>query len=284
MGQRIDQPAEARTKDWRLMVDEITRLGLIDEPDIELDKAALAIAALDHTEADLSSYLDLLDQIAERLHVRAPAASSAAEQAACLAQVLAGEFRFQGDQETYDDPANADLISVIDRRRGLPVALAILYVALARRLGWPADALNTPGHVLVRIGASTGLVIDPFHRGVSVQPEQLASLVRPARRPLDGVDRENVAPMTNRTVLVRLLMNQATRAERAREFARALTVVERITALAPAYSFAWWERARLERAVGDTIAARQSLTSMLETTRDQNLRAQVMIALDALAT
>jgi regulator of sirC expression with transglutaminase-like and TPR domain len=268
----------------RFMVDEITRLGLVDEAYIELDKAALEIAALDHPGADLSGYFDLLDQIAGRLRARGAAAGSPVERAGCLAQVLAREFGFQGDQETYDDPANADLISVLDRRRGLPIALAIIYVALARRLGWTAHALNTPGHVLVGIGPAPLLVIDPFNHAAPVRPEQLARLCRQARRCLDGVAPEKVAPMTNRTMLVRLLMNQATRAEQARQFARALTVVQRITAVAPAYSFAWWERARLERAAGDTAAARMSLSSMLETTRDQDLRTQVMSALDALAT
>jgi hypothetical protein len=93
---------------------------------------------------------------------------------------------------------------------------------------------------------------------------------------------EHVAPMSNRAVLVRLMLNQATRAEQTGETLRARTVFERITAVAPGYSFGWWERARLEQAAGETAAARLSLSSLLETTRDPGLRTQVMTALDAL--
>jgi hypothetical protein len=88
--------------------------------------------------------------------------------------------------------------------------------------------------------------------------------------------------MPNRAVLVRLLMNQVSRAEQAGRRGRALQLLERITTLAPGYSFAWWDRARLERAAGDMVAARQSLISMLETTRDPQVRAQVQKVLDTL--
>jgi regulator of sirC expression with transglutaminase-like and TPR domain len=265
------------------MVDQITHLGLIDEAEIELDKAALQIAALDHPGKDLSDYLRLLEKLTRRLRAQAGPAPRAAGQAAILADVLGGEFGFEGDRETYDDPANADLIRVIDRRRGLPIALAILYVALARRLGWTAHALNTPGHVLVGIGPPAPLVIDPFNRGHVVTAGQLAGLLRAALGRLDAAAPEHVAPMTNRAVLVRLMMNQATRAEEARQFSRALTVIQRITTVAPGYSFGWWEQARLEQVMGDIAGARRSLSSMLETTRDPALRTQVLSALEALA-
>lgn len=246
----------------------ILHLGLVDEAEIELDRAALEIAALDHAAADPSPYLDLLEQMTGRLRSSAPTALTPMKQAAALARVLAEEFRFEGDQETYDDPANADLLRVIDRRRGLPVALAILYVALARRVGWAAWALGAPGHVLVGIGREPFVVIDPFHAGAVVHPEPTVPL----------------PPMSNRAVLVRLLTNQASRAEEARQLGRALVVLERITTVAPEFSEGWWERARLEVALGNTSAAREHLSSMLETTRDPALRRRATRALGALAS
>jgi regulator of sirC expression with transglutaminase-like and TPR domain len=262
------------------MIDQIAYLGLVDETEIELDKAALEIAALDHPDADLALYLDVLEQVTDRLRARDATARTAGERAEALADVLAVEFGFEGDRETYDDPANGDLIQVIDRRLGLPVALSILYVAMARRVGWTAHALNTPRHVLVGVGQPRSLLIDPFNRGVFVGREQLSGLIE--SRPGAAVPGQ-VAPMSNRAVLVRLLMNEAARAEQALRFDRALVVMQRITTIAPAHSLGWWERARLERAQGDAHAARASLSSMLETTRDPDLRTHVMSALDALA-
>lgn len=247
------------------MNDAVAALGLLDDADIALDQAALQLSALDHDGADLSPYVDLLDQAEQRLRAGAPGARSPAQVAARLREVLAGEFGFAGDLESYDHPANADMIRVLDRRRGLPIALAILYVALARRLGWVAHALNTPGHVLVGLGAAAEVVVDPFNRGAGIDLAGAAEAV-----------------MTNRAVLARLLNNQATRAEAAGLLPRALTVMRRITTVAPDFSWGWWERARLERRLGDTVAARGSLSAMLETTRDEDARRQVMAALAAL--
>lgn len=264
------------------MIEQIATLGLVEDADLELDTAALEIAALDHPEAELPSYLDVLERITELLAIRAASARTPREQAARLAEVMADEFGFEGDRASYDDPANADLIRVIDRRRGLPVALAILYVAAARRLGWVAHVLNTPGHVLAAIG-QPALVIDPFNRGGVVAGVQLAALLQTTEARLDGVAPDYLSPMANRAVLVRLLMNQASRAERAGELPRALAVLQRITTVAPGHGGGWWDRARLERALGDARSARESLAAMLEITRDPGVRGHVTTALAALA-
>jgi len=89
--------------------------------------------------------------------------------------------------------------------------------------------------------------------------------------------------MPNRAVLIRLLRNQAARAEDGGDPARAQILYERITAFAPLYGDAWWERARLELAGGDVPAARASLSSMLETTRDPDIRDRVTRMLMGLA-
>jgi len=264
------------------LIGSISHLGLLEEEAIEIDIAALEIAALDHPDADLGGYFDSLDAMAQDLFETAQDADSAAEQAEALAQVIAVRHRFSGDADTYDAPANADLMRVLDRRRGMPVALSILYVALARRVGWIAHALNTPGHVLVSVVKDETILIDPFNHGAPVDTPQLAVLLTGAVENGVTIGPEHLAPMSNRSILVRLLMNQATRAEQAGEPDRALAVYERITTVAPAYILGWWDRARLEMIGARPEAARASLSAMLEMTRDPALRAQIKAALDAL--
>ena len=263
------------------MTDDLIHLGLVDEDEILLDEAGLVLALLDHAGTDLAPYEHVLEAIAARLAVIGDGSTAAPERAAALATVLAEEFGFVGDAESYDDPANADLIRVIDRRRGLPVSLAILYVAAARRLGWSANVLDVPGHVLVLIGEDAApVVIDPFRRGILVDRDELAALVA-AMDPSPAAVR-HVAAMPNRAVLVRLLLNQATRAEQGGKGKRALELYSRMTMMAPDYGQAWWERARLELVDGDVPGARQSLAAMLEITRDLDLRERVSATLNAL--
>ncbi len=161
------------------------------------------------------------------------------------------------------------------------MSLSILWVAMARRLGWSADVLDVPGHVLVVVGAeATPVIVDPFAGGVRVGAERLAALVEAATGARRAVT--HLAAMPNRAVLVRLLQNQASRAEHAGRGRRALKLYARMTTMAPAYPQAWWERARLELVDHEIAAARASLGAMLEITRDPELRRRVTETLDAL--
>ena len=263
------------------MYEDLNRLGLIEDDEIALDEAAPSLALLDHPGTDLASHHDLLGAMETRLDLVGGDAETPAERAEALAAVLAGEFGFAGDAETYDDPANADLISVLDRRRGLPVSLSILWVALARRLGWSADVLDVPGHVLVVIGAEAApVIVDPFAGGVRVGAERLAAFVEASADAGRAVT--HVVAMPNRVVLVRLLQNQASRAEQAGSGRRALELYTRMTTMAPALPHPWWERARLQLVDHQIAAARGSLGAMLEITRDPELRRRVTKTLDAL--
>lgn len=266
------------------MDDYSTQLGLIEDDDIVLDEAALSLALLDHEGTDLAAYYRLLEAIATRLDIVGRNAETAHQQADALSTVFYEEFGFVGDQDSYDDPANADLIQVIDRRRGLPVSLSILYVAAARRMGWTAEVLDVPGHVLLLIGDEAApTIVDPFRGGVFVSEQQLAALVTANMTGVPAAVR-HVAAMPNRAILVRLLLNQASRAKQAGKGRRALELYRRMTMIAPSHGPAWWERARLELDDGDAGAARHSLTAMLEVTRDPELRLKITETLDALVS
>lgn len=262
---------------------DVATLGLLDDDEIELDLAALALSEMDHEGIDLEPYFALIEEIGEHLEAIGAEAETPEAQAAALARVFSGEFGFAGDAESYDAPLNADLIRVLDRRRGLPVSLSLLYVAAARRMGWTAHSLNTPGHVLVRIGAGPACLIDPFNDGALVGSERLAALLYAGLGPGLVPQPEHIAPMSNRGVLLRLLRNQASRAEQAADPVRALAITERMTLVSPDNPDGWWELARLQLQFQDVAAARASLSAMLEVTRDPARRHLVSATLDAIA-
>jgi len=271
------------------MHDSIAYIGLLGDEDIELDSAALVLSGLDHAGLDLDPYLDLLRTISEAVEIERVKGGEAGlrsgeAQGALLAQVLGTRFDFTGDRESYDAPLNADMVRVLDRRRGLPVALSILYVATARRMGWTAYPLNTPNHVLVSIGPQGDrAVIDPFNGGRMVQPEQLSVLLGQRSAPTTAPDVEHLEPMSNRMTLVRLLLNQASRAEQAGDTWRACMMYERMTIVAPEHGAGWWALARLQLVHGEVDAARASLSAMLETTRDSESRSHIKTALERLS-
>ena len=265
------------------MTYEVESLGLLDDEEIELDYAALALSALDHEGIDLDPYHDLLDDIADRLEEVSADAQTLEQRGAALKQVLGDEYGFIGDAAGYDAPINADMIRVLDRRQGLPVSLSILYVAAARRMGWQAWALNTPGHVLVRLGQERFMLLDPFHGGKALSRAALEAMVRGFVGPGAEVRPEYLAPVPNRGVLVRLLTNQASRAAPSGDSDRALAIHQRMVLIAPAFPAVWWALAQLQARLGDREGARASLHSMLEVTRDEERRAAASDLLERLA-
>lgn len=259
---------------------ELAELGLLDDADIDLVEAGIAIARADRPDADGGRLRRLVTGWAITLQ-RDSAPMSGAGRARRLTALIAGEAGLTGDTDDYDNPLNADLVAVAERRRGLPIALSILYVALARRVGWRADALNLPGHVIVEVrGGVDGALIDPFEHGTGITRDRAIAIARMGGgEPVDG----HFEAMSNRQMLIRLLSNQASRARASGNIARAVALYTRMTVVAPQMSSLWWERARLEQVQGHNLAARASLTAMLETTHDAGLKRRIGAALAALA-
>jgi regulator of sirC expression with transglutaminase-like and TPR domain len=127
--------------------DELRHLGELCAGDgrrLDLLEVALAMSVLRRGEA--------IDLVPLRQHVASMAAALAdlvrrrGPAPERLADVIARAYAYRGDSETYDDLQNADLARVIERRKGLPVALSILYLHIARAQGWDAEGLAFPGH------------------------------------------------------------------------------------------------------------------------------------------
>jgi regulator of sirC expression with transglutaminase-like and TPR domain len=185
---------------------------------IDLAEAALLFAAMDLPSSDLSFYRDHVralseavgDDIARKNLDDNPSPEDMAE---ALAGALVEKFRYAGDEDTYDDLDNANLMRVIDRRRGLPVALGILYLTVARAQGWSAAGLNFPGHFLVRLESRDGrrVIVDPFHQGRIMGAPELRELLKVVAGPGVELEAGHYRPVGNRDVLIRLQNNVKTR-------------------------------------------------------------------------
>ena len=175
---------------------------------IELDEAAVEIAALEDPELDRAYPVRQLDIWAEELGARL--SSPAAGGAEFLSQIntlLFQELKFQGDQEDYHHARNSCLHRVIQRRRGMPITLSLIYLEISRRLLRPVFGIPFPGHFMVRY--NDGLLstyIDPFLSGKLFSAQECQARFQEAfkTRP-PGVD--PFAPATKRQIVVRIMGN-----------------------------------------------------------------------------
>ncbi|HZM37147.1 MAG TPA: tetratricopeptide repeat protein [Burkholderiales bacterium] len=187
-----------------------------DEARIDLARACLMIAQDAYPALDLERYLGDIERMASRLRARMQQQHGAEERVVALNQFLFGELGFRGNTEEYYDPRNSYLNEVMDRKTGIPITLAVLYMEVGRRVGLPLQGVSFPGHFLVRLRLRGGvLVLDPFSGGAPqseaelrerlqrVIPEGVAENVPVAELPLD----QFLGPATNRQILARILRN-----------------------------------------------------------------------------
>ena len=139
---------------------------LAGAPDATTDQLALAMAA-EFREVDVATAMASLDTLGADVSAAAQrTAGSPEEVTAACAEVLGTVHGFEGDRRQYDDPQNSMLDVVLQRRRGLPILLSVVYIEAARRAGIPLSGVGLPGHFVVGyFGADAPLLLDPFDRG-----------------------------------------------------------------------------------------------------------------------
>jgi len=226
------------------------------DDEVDLAVTALLLAALDQPEASLQRYRDHLAELVRDTAALAKGQADLPGRAAVLGEVLFGRHGYAGDTQTYDDMQNANLMRVIDRRKGLPVALGILLLHAARAQGWTMHGLNFPGHFLLRLErASERLVIDPFDQAKVVGTFELRQLLKRMAGPEAELDPQHYRPMGNREILLRLQNNIKTRALGAADNERAAAVLRSMLLLAPDHAPSWREFALLEGFRGNLHSA-----------------------------
>lgn len=242
-------------------------VGALPDGEIDVAGAALQLARIDLPEADWRAAEARLSGIA-RDAVAAAAGVNPGDppaQAAVLANLLAGRLGFAGDDETYDDLANANLIRVIERRRGLPVALGILWLHAAQAAGWAAHGIDFPGHFLLGLGgARAPAVIDPFSGGQLLDMAALHALLQRVEGGGAQLRTPLFAPMTARDVLLRLQNNIKWRRYHAGDVAGAIACTRDMLRIAPLEPGQWWDLAMLQAEHGLIALALRSLIRFSE--------------------
>jgi regulator of sirC expression with transglutaminase-like and TPR domain len=247
----------------------IEAAGQLPDAEIDLAATALQFARVDAPEADWRDASATLTAIA-RAAVSAAAADHAADagdpqaRRACLAAVLHGEFRLAGDSETYDDPANANLIQVLERRRGLPVALGILWLHAAEAAGWAAHGVDFPGHFLIALEAPRGqALVDVFAGGAALEAPALRGLLKRVEGEAAELRPGVLRPVNKRDVLLRLQNNIKLRRLRAGALEGALACTEDMLRLAPDAAALWREAGLMNQRLDRISAALSCLDRFL---------------------
>ncbi|MGE3818394.1 MAG: SirB1 family protein [Isosphaeraceae bacterium] len=202
--------------------------------DVDLVRINLEIARDVEPGLDPEPYLALLDAFARRVRERLPSSRQPRRLAEQVNWVFFVEEGFQGDVETYDDPRNSYVNEVIDRKRGIPITLAILYQRVAMAAGLSMAGVNLPGHFMLRYGEGDETrFVDAFHAGGVMDLEGCSRRLSRVFGTSITLSEEQVAPCPPALVVARMLRNLKAIHAREGDLGAGLIVQRRLAAVTP---------------------------------------------------
>ena len=239
----------------------------LNAPGNDLLPAALAIARVEYPALEAQPYIDRIEAMGVRAAERLGELSvHSSEAITAFNEFLYEEEGFFGNRAQYDDPRNSFLNEVIDRRTGIPLTLAVIYLEVARRAGLTISGVNFPGHFLLRsLPGAVGqeLIIDPFHGGALLSEVDCRQLLRNHLGDEAAFDSSLLAPATRHDIIVRMRVNLKRLYVRMRSFPQARFVSTLLLSADPSATSELRDRGLLAYHLEDFSSALKDLEEYL---------------------
>jgi len=242
----------------------------LQDDEIDLLRAALTIARTEYPGLDTESYVARVDRLARQAEARITEVGDVRETVAALNHVLFSDAGLRGNREDYYDPRNSFVNDVLDRGLGLPITLALIYMEVGRRLGFPLFGVGMPGHFLLKHYDIDGreTLIDCFNGGDILNAQD-------CQRRLDEIydgqmtlRPEFLFAVSRRQILTRILNNLKTVYLSARKLRKVLPLVDLILVIYPRSPEDVKQRALLRYDLGENKGAAEDLDEYLKMSPD----------------
>lgn len=225
------------------------RIAAAPPQDVSLAEGALLIAVEEYEGLDVDGYLKRVEDMGETLRRRLRSDISTTEALLALNRYVFEELGFSGNSNDYYDPRNSYLNEVIDRKLGIPITLAVLYIEIGRRIGLPLHGISFPSHFLVKCVLREGaIILDPYARGASLGMSDLQQRLQAIVKDVEldeALLKTVLAAATPQDILARMLRNlRAIHVDKG-ERLKALSASERILTLLPHAAEEYRERGQL---------------------------------------
>jgi len=209
--------------------------GGIEDERIDLLQAALTFARIEYPQLDPAPYVQQIEALAHRVAAKIEDSGEADQCIAALNHVLFEEEMFRGNAADYYSPRNSFINDVLDRRLGIPITLALLYMEVARRAGFQLFGVGMPGHFLLKHYDIDGrsFFIDAFERGSVLSEDDCKRKIESIHNGQITLRPDFLLIVTRRQMLTRMLNNLRGVYLSRRDFRRALQVVDLILVIYP---------------------------------------------------
>lgn len=255
---------------------QFAELVVRHEEELELDRAALLIAAEEYPNLNVEEYLSLLDEIGEQARAQDDFFADPLTRIMRLSNLLFDELGFRGNAENYYDARNSFLNDVIIRRTGIPITLSVLMMEVGRRIGLQLFGVGMPGHFLVKYAdEEQEIFADPFHGGRIVDEDRCRQLIEQMYDGRMPFSLSFLHAVTKKQILSRMLQNLKGVYAKANDHFKLLGLVERALMINPDSASEVRDRGSANFALGKYVEARKDFENYLRQLPEANDAARI---------
>jgi len=206
----------------------------LDNSEVELARGALLIAQNEYPELDIEGSIRHLDEMADAVRLQIQEAPLPEHRVAALNQYLFTEKGFTGNSDNYYALGNNFLNVVLEKKTGIPITLAVVYIEVGRRAGLPLVGINFPTHFLVKYRLEhLEIFLDVFDGGACMTDDLLQAKLDANFEGPVHLEPTMLAEATDKEILARILRNLTRTYAFLEQYDKAVTAAERITWLLP---------------------------------------------------
>ncbi len=237
-----------------------------DRPDHEIDvaRAAMLLAAAEYPQLNVERELFAFQRLAGAVSSKLLDDDDPLYCVNVISEHLFDDMGFRGDADNYYDPRNSYLNQVVERRAGIPITLAVVYMEVGRRLKVPLLGIGMPGHFLVRHREIENLYIDAFGGGILLSEDECREMLRDRVHGDLQWTPDLLRPVSNREIIARMIRNLKAIYMTDQDFVRALTVSEFALALDPYSAMDRRDRGIVHYQLGHSAEALDDLSYYLD--------------------
>ncbi len=232
---------------------------LVAAPTLETAAAAFCLSQERTPGLDWHTYQQMLDTMAAAITPSAYPLKMMQR----ISHHLYDELGFRGNQADYYDPDNSYLDQVIERRLGIPISLAMVYLEVAKRLDFPMVGVGMPGHFLIKPATELEIYLDPFHGGEILFPEDCRTIFHRLQGEAAAWQPTYLVPVTPQALLFRWLNNLKLIYIHRRDLPQALTILDYLLLLRPREPINSRDRGLIHLQLGSLLEAREDLETYL---------------------
>lgn len=146
-----------------------------------LEEAVFLIANYGYPEMDMKKYQSELDEMSTKLNLSIDKMKlnplipqdDPLQIIKIINHFLFYQQGFKGNTENFYEPENTFFNDVMDRKKGIPISLSILYLLICKRLNLPTYGVNLPAHFIIKyVDERDEFYIDPYNNGIVISKSE----------------------------------------------------------------------------------------------------------------